>query len=211
MTERANSRSRTPNRWGEGQRLRREILDAANRLLQENGRPDEITLRAIAREAGIAAPSIYNHFQDKTELLSAVLDEVYMDLAEAMRSAAHSASQDDSWTALRAVIDAYWHFATRERPRYQLIFHIGPILRVQQESAGHPAIRVLQVWEDAVGAYLGDSGRTPAGLTAVEAARLLWTGLHGQLGVWWGLSHNDPRRAVQDLREVLVRALFGRW
>lgn len=54
-------RARAVNPRGQGPRLRQDILDAATALL---GREPAVavTLRAIARQAGVAAPSIYAHF-----------------------------------------------------------------------------------------------------------------------------------------------------
>ena len=52
MTESVRPR----NRRGEGARLRAEIVDAATALIDESG-GDALTLRAVARRAGISAPS----------------------------------------------------------------------------------------------------------------------------------------------------------
>jgi AcrR family transcriptional regulator len=55
--------------------MRREILDAAIVLLGQAGTDDGVTLRAIARQAGIAAPSVYPHFSDRDAIIDAVLAE----------------------------------------------------------------------------------------------------------------------------------------
>lgn len=47
------------NRRGEGALLRTEILTAATELIEAGGDERAVTLRAVARRAGIAAPSIY--------------------------------------------------------------------------------------------------------------------------------------------------------
>ncbi|MFI0779347.1 TetR/AcrR family transcriptional regulator [Streptomyces sp. NPDC021212] len=60
---------RTPSRWGEGGALKEEILAAAARMLTESGREGDLSLRAVAREVGISAPSVYLHFKDRAELV----------------------------------------------------------------------------------------------------------------------------------------------
>ena len=68
---------RTRNRWGEGERLRGEILAAAARLLAELGGEDGLTIRGVARAVGIAPASIYQHFADRAELVRGLLDHEY--------------------------------------------------------------------------------------------------------------------------------------
>ena len=54
---------------------RRRIVDAAARLLQENG-PGAVTTRGVAESAGVQAPAIYRLFGDKDGLLDAVAEHV---------------------------------------------------------------------------------------------------------------------------------------
>ena len=49
------------------------ILDAAERLFAAHG-VDGVALRDLARELGLTAPSLYNHFPSKQALYDAVLD-----------------------------------------------------------------------------------------------------------------------------------------
>ncbi|MFJ8019437.1 TetR/AcrR family transcriptional regulator [Streptomyces sp. NPDC096311] len=201
-------RSRVPNRWGEGQRLRQEILDAAARLLDEAGSPDEISLRAIARGAGVTAPAIYKHFRDKAELMWTLLDDVYASLAEIIRSAQRSAPASDPWVGLRTSVDAYCRFATDEPRRYDLLFRIAPSLPPSTELAHHPMHQVLEAWRAAVTPYLtvavgADAARCD------QVAKLLWTSLHGQLALWWNLS-GVPVSELEELRDSLLREFFGR-
>jgi AcrR family transcriptional regulator len=49
---------RARNRRGEGSKLRADILAAATRLLEQTGSEEAVTLRAVARQVGISAPSI---------------------------------------------------------------------------------------------------------------------------------------------------------
>jgi AcrR family transcriptional regulator len=54
--------------------LRRALVEAGRRLLEaENG--SDISLRAVAREAGVSPAAPYHHFRDKSELLDALAIE----------------------------------------------------------------------------------------------------------------------------------------
>src|SRR5690242_10519897 len=96
---------RAPNVRGEGERLRQEILGAATRILEETGREDALSLRGVAREVGIAAPSVYRHFKSKADLVTTVLDVTYRALAVAMSEAGESATAvgADPWERVRAI------------------------------------------------------------------------------------------------------------
>jgi len=48
--------TRQPNRRGEGVRLRSEILAAAAKILDATGDESAVTLRAVARAAGLGGP-----------------------------------------------------------------------------------------------------------------------------------------------------------
>ena len=54
--------------------LRRALIAAARRILETDG-PSALSLRAVAREAGVSPAAPYHHFKDKGELLEAVAQE----------------------------------------------------------------------------------------------------------------------------------------
>lgn len=211
MSAAQQTAKRVPNRWGEGQRLRQEILDAAGRLLEEAGRPEDISVRAVAREAGVTAPAIYKHFRDKDELMWTLLDGVYATMAERLRTAHRSAPAEDAWAGLRAVVDAYCGFAVDEPRRYGLLFLTGPSLPSPPESLGHPMKRLMDAWCEATAPYLAAAGEgTGDRLDARLAAKLLWSGLHGQFGLWWNVSDVSDASELHELRDALLFSLFGR-
>ncbi|UIX29293.1 TetR/AcrR family transcriptional regulator [Streptomyces sp. GQFP] len=202
---------RVPNRLGEGERLRQEILDSATRILEESGREDALSLRGIAREVGIAAPSIYLHFKNKTDLIWAVLDTAYSALASAMVEAERSAaaSDRDAWGQLCAAADAYRRFAVDNPRRYQLMFSLEQQASAERRVTGHPLTRVLHAWTDAVERYLTAAcpeRREEAGRLGI----LLWTGMHGQFALWHTLPHPhaENEAVLAELQEALVRGLL---
>lgn len=204
----SKSGRRTPNRWGEGQHLRQEILDAAGRLLRNAHSPDEVSLRGIAREAGITAGAVYSHFKDKAELMWTLLDSVYATLADRMRTAQQAAPADDPWAGLRAAVDTYCEQAAEAPREYDLLFRIGPGLPPPDTLPRHPMEQLLDAWRRAVAPYLAATGRDPASVDLT--AKLLWSSLHGQLGLWRNISQQAPNKNLTDLRDGILIALFGR-
>jgi len=99
-----NGRARS--RRGQGAQLRREIVAGVQHLLAEWGSADKLTMRAVAAEVGISAPSIYLHFADKTELVWAALADRYDELVAQM-TAADAAVGGDLRERLRAQAHAY--------------------------------------------------------------------------------------------------------
>ncbi|GAA5110001.1 HTH-type transcriptional repressor FabR [Orbus sasakiae] len=69
------------------ERTRRSLIDAAfNQLNAEQGFAS-LSLREVAREAGIAPTSFYRHFRDMDELGLAMVDESGLTLRQLMRQA----------------------------------------------------------------------------------------------------------------------------
>ena len=58
----------SPNRAQQKEKTRRQIIDAAFHLLSQERSYASLSLREVAREAGIAPTSFYRHFEDMEEL-----------------------------------------------------------------------------------------------------------------------------------------------
>jgi AcrR family transcriptional regulator len=99
--------------------LQRALVDAAQTILEREG-PAALSLRAVAREAGVSPAAPYHHFKDKDELISAVAKRGFEMLADAMRAAA-AERQTDAERSL-AIGVAYVCFARDHPAMYHTMF-----------------------------------------------------------------------------------------
>jgi AcrR family transcriptional regulator len=95
-------------RRGEGDRLREEILDAAEQL------------RAISHMVGVTAPSIYRHFEDKDALVLAVCERAYDRFGDYLEESAAKGDGPLGQIMARAV--AYVNFALANPGQYRVLF-----------------------------------------------------------------------------------------
>ena len=84
---------RERNRRGEGAKLRTDILAAATELLERTGSEEAVTLRAVARQVGISAPSIYSHFPEREAIVDAIVDDAFRDFNAAIKDASDAAAK----------------------------------------------------------------------------------------------------------------------
>ena len=170
--------TRTANPRGSGSRLRDELLDAATRLLDAGGRDAALTLRGVAREAGVAAPSVYAHFPDLDALVLELIRRHMADLAGRVRGAV--AVADGARTALRAAAHAYVAWGLERPGPYTVVFEGRALRQLSRDeelalTAGEDLLADLVALLQAVPATAG--ARSDA--DAARAALAVWSGLHG--------------------------------
>lgn len=103
---------------GSGEDLRAEIVAAAKALLAKSANADAVSIRAVADAVGVTAPSIYLHFTDKDDLLSAVVADVFTELDVTMLAEAEGLSAP--MERLRAFGLSYVRFAIGHPEHYRL-------------------------------------------------------------------------------------------
>lgn len=152
--------------------LRRALVDAARRLLEAEG-PSALSLRAVAREAGVSPAAPYHHFKDKSELLDAVAHEGWETLNAQMAEAKARETGPHQLTGLGI---AYVCFA-RENPA---------LYRVMYDMVREKEALPLDVQGDNDSAYcmvrdtMVEHGADPAAETHLELATIAaWCGAHG--------------------------------
>jgi AcrR family transcriptional regulator len=199
--------TRTRNRRGEGARLRDEILAAATAILDETGDAQAVTLRAVARQVGISAPSIYPHFADRDAILLALAQAAFAELTAHLRAAPSTAG--DPVERLHAVCDAYLTFAATRPERYRLMFggvwNAAAAVRAESITADDATTLgqdVLHTLVEALQACVR-AGRSTSDDTVADSVAL-WLGLHG-LAHQRTLSTAFPWPA--DITERLIRPL----
>jgi AcrR family transcriptional regulator len=201
-----NGRPRSPR--GQGEQLRAEVLAAVNRLLDEWGSDEKLTIRAVAKEVGVAPPSIYLHFTDKTDLVWAALSDKYEQLAESMRAAGEAAGPGDPRSRLLAQVDAYCRFALDNPGHYRLMYEVRQPSVDPARLGLHPARLVARMFRDAVNRCL--AAGYPLSLPPLQTAHTLWAGLHGIVSLQHSLSLASARDVVAGLAGGLVDVLVGR-
>ncbi|MDR7277347.1 TetR/AcrR family transcriptional regulator [Catenuloplanes atrovinosus] len=180
MTEAAAPPARARNRRGQGARLREEIVQAAVDLLDETGDQHALTLRSIARRAGIAAPSIYPHFPDQPAIMLAVVRSAFDELNTVLRAAV--AASADPVDRLRAICTAYLGFAQTHPQRYRTMF--GGVWVPTLGESSITADDLGSLGDDSLALLataLADCATAGHSTTTSPAddAIALWLGLHG--------------------------------
>jgi AcrR family transcriptional regulator len=139
---------------------------SAVELLEEGG-ASNLSLRAVARRAGVAASAPYRHYADRDALLSAVGAVGYRELAEHLIAAHPSPSTPDD---LAAVAVAYVQFAL-ERPALFRTMFGEPCDRDNDERVAATA---------AISAYVGAIVERAFPAADVEAlSTAIWALVHG--------------------------------
>jgi AcrR family transcriptional regulator len=191
--------ARERNRRGEGAKLRDEILAAATRLLEETGSEEAVTLRAVARAVGISAPSIYAHFDDRSAIVEAVVDQAFKDFRAAIVRGAEPES--DPVERLRCGCAAYLEFAEQHRNTYRVLFERRDLI---------PGRSISPVQSDSFAFLVDgvqrciDAGRSTS-RDAVGDACAIWTALHGYAVLHVGL----PAFPWPPEPDMLDRIVYG--
>jgi AcrR family transcriptional regulator len=112
--------------------LRAELLAAADAVLAERG-AQGLTLRDVARAAGVSHAAPYHHYASLNELLAALAEHGFVILGDAMAQAVGVA---DTRERLLRVAQAYVACARAHPQRFRLMF--GPLLASKDD---HPALK----------------------------------------------------------------------
>jgi AcrR family transcriptional regulator len=192
MTHTSGPPAHVRNSRGEGERLRTVIVDAATALVDEGTDAGSLSLRAIARRAGISAPSIYPHFASLELVVAAVIDNGFVELRTLIEHARDTAP--DPASALLAACAAYFEFGRSHVERYRAMF--------SPSGYGPESGAALELLERMLGECVA-SGASAS--TDVHGdAFILWAAMHGMTTIARPSRQEDWRLGTSDRR-----ALFG--
>ncbi|MFC9997084.1 TetR/AcrR family transcriptional regulator [Nocardia sp. NPDC127526] len=161
--------ARSRNRRGEGGLLRNELVEAAGRLLEELAGVEALSLRAVAREAGIAPQSLYLHFADRRELLTAVYAVRFAELHEVLTAAVEA--EDGAAERLSALCRAYVDYGLGHPGHYRVLFGTAGMPGWEPSVERMPGLTTFQLLADSVAAC----GSKDPGATAA----CVWAAMHG--------------------------------
>ena len=189
--------------------LRPALIAAALELVAESD-AEGVTLRAVARRAGVSAAAPYHHFPDKDALLAAIARDGFDRLAEVQRVVLDSA--DSPPDRLERLVTEYVVFALRHRTHY------GVMVRALSANVGGAEGRALRASAALTFGLLVDAVAAAAPDLAVDDVRknavLAWAFAHGAAGVGqWGPALQpglDPEVLAAQVGFQVRRMTLGR-
>jgi AcrR family transcriptional regulator len=161
-------------RRGEGDKLRREILGVAEKLLVETGDESNVSIRSIADAVGCTPPAIYLHWSDKDELFHEVCSGRFKEFDDWIEEA--GAQSDDPLESLRLRGKAYVRFGLEHPEVYRLLMLTKAEGNI--DEPGHEAGRACFTHlVEAVDRCVKSGAFTD--VDPLVASLALWAGVHG--------------------------------
>lgn len=189
------------NARGQGHLLRAQLIASASELLASGHTESELSLRRVARQAGVAATSVYLHFADREELLWGVTEAGFEALVRVLDEA--TLPEDDSPTALlRARAMAFCRYGLENPGQFRLLFCAERVDKEPRPLAGLPGAQVFAQLEEAVSRGLQPTGNVASRSFLITT--LLWASLHGIVS----LRLDKPQFPWPNLDELVDESLI---
>jgi len=129
-------------------RARAELLADVSRIarshLAESGAA-ELSVRAIARELGLASSALYRYFPSRDALLTQLIIDAYDELGSAVEVADAAVDRGDLAERFRAISHAVRDWARANPHEYALIYGTPLVGYVAPDDTIDPALRVARV------------------------------------------------------------------
>lgn len=176
--------------------LKRALTEAALALVAEKG-PKGFTLSEAARRAGVSLAAPYRHFTDKADLLAAVAEQGFVELHQALQTAAEGVS--DPRARMLEMARGYVRWAVTHPDYYQVMFGAET-----KDKAEHPGLQVAGA--KAFGTLLeevthGLAAGAIRGANPLHVAGPVWSMIHGvaSLAISGDLRHVGIDEQPEDL------------
>ena len=174
-----------------GAESKRRILDAAAKLFREQGYA-AVSLRAIARDSGMKAGSLYYHFESKEDLLVAILDQGILYVHAEVQAAVDALDDPDGRTLLATAVRAHLSSLLRQSDYTSANVRVfGQAPEIVRERARGTRRAYENLWDSIL-----KRGRETGHFTNdadLDAARLMIIGALNATLDWF-----DPERGSVD-------------
>lgn len=110
--------------------VRSNILATAWQIVKEEGW-QSLSIRKIADAIEYSVPVVYDHFVNKESILMEFAREGFSLLSKKMQQAKNK--HTDPAQQIKAMADAYWNFAFKNKEYYQVMFGLGMACSEQEE------------------------------------------------------------------------------
>lgn len=173
-----------------------QFLEVARKLMVEEGL-SAVTMRRIAREAGISPGNLHYHFPSHDLLLEELFDSIlepYLNMFEVLKAE----SRDDPMTALKAVLeyvlDDLGHKETT------MFFPELWVLANRDDKAAQQMRKLYDTYMDVLIGLIGNA-RPDLGETRVkEIALFICASIEGQtVFIGYETTHKQHRKALKEI------------
>jgi AcrR family transcriptional regulator len=190
--------------------LREELLSQVALIIRERGL-GFLSLREVARQAGVSHGAPAYHFKNKAGLLTAFAAQGYQRLARSVLTSAASLGAKDGASALEGLGAAYVRFAVDNPEQFSIMFRPGAI------DDGNTDLLVAR--EAAFGVLLSTMHRCARegfldGLDVDLASAFAWATMHGVAALWLSgrlkerMRERNPDRAAQLISRLFVDSVL---
>jgi len=181
--------------------VQRAVLDAALEIIAVDG-PDAVSMREVARRAGISHQAPYHHFSDRAGIFAAIAAEGYATLADEFRVV-----MADSAHPSRACFAAYVRVATSHPGHFRVMFRADlcgieshPATTAAADAGFAELLRMVE----------RTTGRPADAAESFTWASLMWSTAHGfaTLLIDGSLAHKLPagltmERHIDDVIDLM--------
>ncbi|MZD10358.1 TetR family transcriptional regulator [Streptomyces sp. SID5785] len=175
--QRENEHGRTDTGGSGGAGLRERLVDAGVALVAEDGAA-ALSLREIARRAGVSHGAPRRWFPTHLELLSAIARRGFADLG-ARAAAAVDGTDPDPRARIAVLARVYLDFAAEQRGMYELMFR-HDLLESDRFGLRETSLPLFGTLVELV-------AEARPGAEPAVVAGALWANLHGVAQLWgWG-------------------------
>ena len=150
--------------------LRRTVLDAAVAISAANG-PDAISMREVARKAGVSHQAPYHHFTDRSGIFAAICEEGFRQLSEALLAPRPTVDS--------TMCEAYVHFALQNPGHFRVMMRNDLCQLADYPTARKEADRAFDILVDEVKLLLGDSTDSADSAVVKTQTAYMWSVGHG--------------------------------
>lgn len=155
--------------------LRRSLIRAGTKMIEEKGL-DGLSLREVARAAGVSHTAPYRHFRDKADLIAAIAQKGFEQLTGDATAAAGRHAKDPREQFVAASVQ-YVLFGVRQPRMAHLLFGGVIDMKTAPRSLKAASWAAFQLVETII-----DSGKETGVFRdrdTMELAVATWSGIHG--------------------------------
>jgi AcrR family transcriptional regulator len=178
--------------------LRETLLSATLTLIAQEG-IGAVSLRKVARTAGVSPGAPYHHFEDRAALLTALSDEGFKNLETTLKTAKEK--EENPPERIAAMLTAYINFAQENPAYYRLMFR--PELKTknkEEDDAGTAAYKLLT--------KTVEECQPPKNADTETLSITLWSTAHGLASLWLDgqLNHqtNNPEKVAKEVTKLIT-------